>query len=125
MKLHKLSLQGYKTFASRTEFVFDDGITAIVGPNGSGKSNIADALRWVLGEQSVLDLDAALAVHITFDADARTLTVSDSGIGIPAHKLKSIFDAFSQEDSSTTRKYGGTGLGLTMSWPWCCAISSL
>ena len=52
MKLHKLSLQGYKTFASRTEFVFDDGITAIVGPNGSGKSNIADALRWVLGEQS-------------------------------------------------------------------------
>ncbi|MFN2137277.1 MAG: chromosome segregation protein SMC [Candidatus Promineifilaceae bacterium] len=52
MKLKKLSLQGYKTFASRTEFLFDEGITAVVGPNGSGKSNIADAIRWVLGEQS-------------------------------------------------------------------------
>ncbi len=52
MKLTRLTLQGYKTFASRSEFYFDDGITAIVGPNGSGKSNIADALRWVLGEQS-------------------------------------------------------------------------
>ena len=52
MKLKKLTLQGYKTFASRTDFLFDEGITAVVGPNGSGKSNIADAIRWVLGEQS-------------------------------------------------------------------------
>jgi chromosome segregation protein len=52
LRLKSLELNGYKTFASRTLLEFAGPVTAVVGPNGSGKSNIADALRWVLGEQS-------------------------------------------------------------------------
>ncbi|HZU87483.1 MAG TPA: AAA family ATPase, partial [Anaerolineaceae bacterium] len=51
-RLKSLELHGYKTFASRVLFEFPGDVTAVVGPNGSGKSNIADAIRWVLGEQS-------------------------------------------------------------------------
>jgi chromosome segregation protein len=52
MLIKRVIIQGFKTFAKRSEFLFDPGITAIVGPNGSGKSNVVDAVRWCLGEQS-------------------------------------------------------------------------
>ena len=56
MRLRRITLSGFKTFAARSEVLFDPGITAIVGPNGSGKSNLVDAVRWALGETNAREL---------------------------------------------------------------------
>ena len=71
MYLKRLDLYGFKSFAARTTFEFGQGITAIVGPNGSGKSNIADALRWVLGEQSGRLLRAKKLEDIIYAGSAK------------------------------------------------------
>src|SRR3990170_2037207 len=71
MYLKRLDVQGFKSFATRTTFEFGEGITAIVGPNGSGKSNIADALRWVLGEQSGRVLRARKTEDAIFAGSSR------------------------------------------------------
>jgi chromosome segregation protein len=76
MKLEKIVLNGFKSFADKTEFGFDSSITGIVGPNGCGKSNIVDAVKWVLGEQSVKSLRSGQMADVIFSGSS-----SRKGIG--------------------------------------------
>jgi len=80
--LISLELQGYKTFASKTDFKFPAPLTAIVGPNGSGKSNIADAIRWVLGEQAYSLLRGKKTVDMIFSGSEQRSRASMASASI-------------------------------------------
>ena len=99
MKIRRLEISGFKSFADRVVFSFDDGITGVVGPNGCGKSNVVDAIRWAMGEQSAKQLrgrameDVIFAgsesspatgmaeVSLTFQNDGRLVPAQYAGFG--------------------------------------------
>src|SRR5438477_6873055 len=77
MRLQRLEINGFKSFSDRSELAFDKGVTAIVGPNGCGKSNVADAITWVMGEQSAKSLRGERMEDVLFNgSDARKPTAA-------------------------------------------------
>src|SRR5438128_9564651 len=77
MRLERLEINGFKSFSDRSELAFDKGVTAIVGPNGCGKSNVADAITWVMGEQSAKSLRGERMEDVIFSgSDARKPTAT-------------------------------------------------
>ncbi|HEX6970619.1 MAG TPA: AAA family ATPase, partial [Limnochordia bacterium] len=82
VRLKSITLQGFKSFAARQTLEFPAPITAIVGPNGSGKSNIADAIRWVLGEQSLRSLRGGALEDVIFAGTDRRRPVGMAEVTI-------------------------------------------
>jgi chromosome segregation protein len=82
MRLTKLELHGFKSFADSTTLAFDTGVTAIVGPNGCGKSNVSDAVRWVLGEQRARLLRGAKMDEVIFQGSSARRPVSMAEVSL-------------------------------------------
>ena len=105
MRLTRLEIYGFKSFAKRTEIVFPQNVTGIVGPNGSGKSNIGDAVRWVLGEQSAKMLRGNNMADVIFNGTEKRKPLNYCEVTLvfdnTDHQLKAPFD----EVSITRRVY--------------------
>jgi len=103
--LKQLSIQGFKTFADRTELEFSPGLTCIVGPNGSGKSNIADAVLWVLGENNVRSLRGSLAQDVIFAGNDRRRPVGMAEVTVTFDNTARILPLEFSEITVTRRLY--------------------
>ncbi|HQC54266.1 MAG TPA: chromosome segregation protein SMC [Clostridia bacterium] len=108
MNLYKIVLQGFKSFADRTEINFDSGVTAIVGPNGCGKSNVVDAVRWVIGEQKPTELRISKSTDLIFNGTASRGSHSYCEVSLYLDNSKRIFP-IEFDDLVITRKLDRSG----------------
>ncbi len=105
MYLKRLDMYGFKSFMDRLSVSFDYAITAIVGPNGSGKSNITDAIRWVLGEQSVKSLRGSRMEDVIFAGTAKHKPVSFAEVSLILDNTSGLFSSPYTEITVTRRVY--------------------
>lgn len=108
MILKKIEMAGFKSFADKTVIDFSDGFTAIVGPNGCGKSNVADAIRWVLGEQRVKDLRADSMQDVIFNGTEKRKSLSYCEVSLHFDNSTRYFD-FDYDELIITRKLYRSG----------------
>ncbi|MEO1217758.1 MAG: chromosome segregation protein SMC [Bacteroidota bacterium] len=105
MQLKSLEIFGFKSFAERTKFVFDDGITGIVGPNGCGKSNIVDSIRWVLGEQKTKNLRSDKMENIIFNGTKSRRKSNFAEVSLTFENTKNILPTEYSTVSITRKLY--------------------
>ncbi len=105
MYLKKLEMYGFKSFMDKLTVSFDYAITAIVGPNGSGKSNITDAIRWVLGEQSIKSLRGSRMEDVIFAGTAKHKPVSFAEVSLTLDNTSGLFSSPYTEITVTRRVY--------------------
>jgi len=105
MYLKNLTIRGFKSFADKTELDFKTGITAVVGPNGSGKSNISDAVRWVLGEQSVKQLRGGKMEDVIFAGTQFRRPVGQASVSLTLDNTCQTLDVPYNEVTVTRRLY--------------------
>ncbi len=103
-----MEVQGFKSFPEKTRLDFNDGFTAVVGPNGSGKSNIADALRWVLGEQSSRSLRGNRMEDVIFGGTQGRKPLASCSVTLFIDN-KDRFLSFNEDEVAITRKYYRSG----------------
>ena len=97
MSFNRIELYGFKSFADKTKIEFEDGITAIVGPNGCGKSNVADAIRWVLGEQRTKLLRGNSMQDVIFAGTTERKSLSYTEVSLVFDNTERIFDVDYEE----------------------------
>ena len=109
MDFTKIELIGFKSFADKQEILFNDGITAIVGPNGCGKSNIADAIRWVLGEQSAKTLRGSSMQDVIFNGTQDRKSLSYCEVSLYFDNTNKIFPSLDYTEVCMSRKLFRSG----------------